>query len=289
MSTGVFAKYPIVKTILALAPWFGVAAGPYDQAAKLEIVDHVPIELKAVWEPVTDTVYDFEKKFDVIKRLKPVSERARYEARHFRPFLPTEQVGVGDVWRVDPKAALPFLRQFHPGATDKLHHGFVGVRGAWACLRALDVNHAEIIIRVHAEFLLEGDGGHGTSSWMTPAQFEGRMQIDRKTRAVTAFQLSLPQQRANVDFNVAKDGGTLADIGRIPRMELSSGDGFSNQVASGTEALTLEQARKLLARKFYQFAEVDWLNLEEALRMSKRTGKPMHIVALFGSLSDESC
>jgi hypothetical protein len=53
--------------------------------------------------------------------------------------------------------------------------------------------------------------------------------------------------------------------------------------------ITAEAARDILARRFYPLAEIEWLGLEAALARARATDKPLHVVALFGSLLDESC
>lgn len=259
---------------------------------ELTLAPEFSLELEAAWEQLTDTVYKFEKTYPLVQAFEPAMERAEYGADQFRPFLPDGPVEVGEVWQIDARDALPFLKQFHPGATERMHHGRgsgVAAPGAWACLRALGPTHAEVVLRVHADFQLEASDEPNGSSWMTPAQFAGRMLIDRRRNVVTGFELALPDQRANVDLNIASDFGVSADIGRIPRMELKGGVPFpATQVAFAAE-VGLEQARSELERRFYPFARLDWLDLEQALARSRETGKPMHIVALFGSLADESC
>jgi hypothetical protein len=248
------------------------------------------LELAAAWEPLTDTTYGFERKFPLVRDLAPAAGRARYDAGRFRPFLPPGAVAVGDSWRIDAADALPFLRQFHPGATTELHHdggSGISAHGGWACLRLLTEEHAEVHLRVHADFLIDGDGGRGGSSWFTPAQFRGRMVIDRRRGEVVAFTLDVPPQRANVDVNIASGKGVIADIGRTPRMELSGGE-FPPFPADAPQ-ITVREAEDRLARRFYPFAGIPWLDLAEARAESLATGKPLHVIALFGSLLDESC
>jgi hypothetical protein len=265
-----------------------VGAASLEEAPVRLSLRECSLELRATWETLTDTVYGFERKYPLVRDLVPAAERVHYDAGDFRPFLPEKAVAVGDTWRVDARAALPFLRQFHPGATVELHHDSglgLAAHGGWACLRRLDETHAEVMLRVHAEFLIAGDGNRPNSSWFTPAQFRGRMLIERQEGAVVAFELSVPQQSANVDVNIGDEGGISADIGRIPRMELSGGV-FP---PSGAGGISEREAEGLLERRFYPFAEIDWLDLAAARAESRATGKPLHVVALFGSLMDESC
>jgi hypothetical protein len=263
---------------------------PAQQAGELELAP-CTLELEAKWEPMTDTTYGFEKKFAVVRDLAPAAARATYTDEHFRPFLPPGEVALGVPWRIDAAAALPILRQLHPGAGIGMHHdhggGGVAATGGFACLSALEADRAEIALRIHAEFLIAGDGEPATSSWFTPAQFRGRLAIDRRTGRVTAFRLAVPDSRANVDVNVAEDDGVIADIGRVPRLELSGGT-FPD-AEPGAWRLAERQVDQILERAFYPFAAIDWLDLAAARRVSLATGRPLHVVALFGSLADESC
>lgn len=248
------------------------------------------VVMRATWKPLCDTVYGFEKRYPWIAELRPAATQRRYEAAQMRAMLPGRALELGDVWKLDARELMPFLRQLHEGATPEMHHGagFPGIAapGAWACLRAVSSTHVEILLRVHADFLLEGDGG-AASSWMTPAQFEGRLWIDRQQARVAGFVLALPDRSANVDLNVKQKRGFSADIGRIPCMELRSlGElpqgGFDREI-------TLDEARGKLRAKFYPLARIAWHSLEDAWKRVQATKKPLHVVALFGSLDDESC
>jgi hypothetical protein len=243
------------------------------------------LELEARLEPLTDTAYGLERERPEILVTAPHRARDRYDVDHFRRFLPTHPVQVGDVWPVDPKAVLPFLRQVIPVATDELHHGPVGAPGAFACLRWASEDAAEIVLRAHAEFHILA-GSPPTEFWLTPAQFLGRMRLDRRAGTVSAFELLLPDARANVDVNVRRGEDVVADIGRIPRLEVRSGALGDDGDHGG---LSLAAAEALLAKSFYPSAGLEWLELPAALAESRATGKPMHVLTMFGSLLDESC
>lgn len=247
------------------------------------------LRVDASWQTVADTVYHFEDQFPLVRDLAPAEATRTVPLSAFRPFLPPPTAAVGDVWRLDPEDALPLLRQLHPGATADLHHdGGMGLsaHGAWACLRTSTPQRVEVVFRVHAEFLLAGDGDRATSSWFTPAQFRGRLVVEPERGTIAAFQLAVPEQRANVDLNIATELGIVADIGRVPRMELLGGD---PSALEGEGGIPLERALDLLARRFYPFADLEWLDLPTALARSRETGKPLHVIELFGSLLDESC
>ncbi len=272
-------------TILVLAAGMSAAPGADDA-----------VELTAVWEPIAESVYGTHTRYPQLQDLKPARSTAPYEASVFAPFLPPETAVVGETWKIDADAALPLLRQLHEGATTRLHHGFGASPGAWACLRAVDGDRAEVLFRVHAEFVLVPGDDLGSTSWLTPAQFEGRLVVDRVRGAVEHVRLHLPPRNgSNFDVNLpmnpdpeaAAGGRIIADIGFIPRMEL-----FSDEEAPAiayTEEIPIDDARLKLARRFYRFAEIEWRTLPEALAEAQTRGIPLHIVALFGALDDESC
>jgi hypothetical protein len=271
---------PLHRTRLCWLSLFVVTVPARAQVAEAWLpLREFSLELTALWEPLTDTTYGFEKR-PLVRDLAPVSRRAEYAAAAFRPFLPPAEVAVGASWKVDAAAVLPFLRQLHAGASIALHHDRgmgVSAHGAWACLRVLDESHAEIMLRAHAEFLIAGDGTTNQSSWFTPAQFRGRLWIDRRSGRVEAFELAVPPSRANVDINLAVPEGSIADIGSVP------------QPAAAAAQISERDAERILERRFYPFAELEWLDLPAARAASLASGKPLHVVVLFGSLPDESC
>jgi hypothetical protein len=248
------------------------------------------LELTARWERLTDTVYRFEHEHALIRDLAPADPIERHDAARFDALLPKKPVAVGEVWPVDVDAALPFLRQLHAGATRELHHDFgagLAAQGGFACLRALDDAHAEIVLRLHADFRIAGDGTLGATSWFTPSQFRGRIAIDRRRGEIIGFELAVPSASANVDVNVAIDGNVTADIGRVPRMEVAGGE--FPELAADAAQIAVATADQALARALYPFAAIEWLDLETARAESRESGKPLHVIALFGSLMDESC
>ncbi|HEU4418787.1 MAG TPA: hypothetical protein VFT55_07590 [Planctomycetota bacterium] len=265
-----------------------VAARSQDAPAWLPLREFT-LELHAHWEQLTDTKYGFEKK-SLVRDLAPAVTKASYGAEAFRPFLPPAEVAVGASWKVDAASLLPFLRQLHAGASIELHHdrgSGIGAHGAWACLRLLDATSAEIVLRAHGEFLIAGDGKDDRSSWFTPSQFRGRLSLDRESGRVVAFELAVPRSSANVDVNLAEPPGTICDIGCVPRLELAGGT--FPQPAKGAVQISERDAERFLERRFYPFAELEWLDLPAARAASVASGKPLHVIALFGSLTDESC
>ena len=70
--------------------------------------------LKAGWpEPVNMELEDALALFN----FKPLHPLKDYSMEDFQVFLPPSIANVGDVWDLNPNGILPFLRQFHHGAT----------------------------------------------------------------------------------------------------------------------------------------------------------------------------
>src|SRR5207249_5448063 len=130
-----------------------------------------------------------------------------YSGSDFRAFLPRGPVTVGAIWDLKEEGLLTFLRQLHRGATLKLHINNGDSPGAFACLRALSPQYAEIVFRVHAEFVLR-DG------FFTPGQFTGSLVIDRLRAQPAFFRMYLPQGPINFDvgWRIAGSGRGTATV-----------------------------------------------------------------------------
>lgn len=264
-------------------------------------------ELRATWSPFASSTYQLYEQEPMKGLLAacPAEESASYSYADIAPLCPPSDAAVGKVYSVDEDALLPFLRQLHPGATMDLHHhtfpakffadvpperrdpryqetkpGLVrNVEGPFG-IRAvlLDAKGPlDILLRAHAEFELEE--GH----FFTPSQFEGRLVVDVEKREVVHFSLRVPDRTTNVDMNTTK----AADIGRVPDLSLSGGEGAAPK-DEDPDALAL--ARRALEKAFYgTWADLEWLPLPKAIAESRRLGRPLHLVVLFGALTDESC
>ena len=231
-----------------------------------------PEAVDMVWEQTLD-LFNF----------KPAYPLKEYGSSDFQVFLSPVPVSVGDVWELDSEGVLRFLRQFHPGATNMLSIFSRSTRkheGMKACLRALSPEYADIVFRIHAEFRLNAPGTR-----LLPAQFAGRLVLNRHERTVCQFSLSLPARNSNMDINMLG----AADIVFVPRMELCYLSDASLHDIAWEAAMSEQEACKKLARAFYKFAEIDWKPIEEAVELAVATNRPIHAVVLFGSLDDESC
>ena len=252
------------------------------------------LQVHAHWEPIADSTFRMHKAlpehvelFDLAPN-QPVKE---YRTDAFSAFLSPSTVGVGDVWELDANSVVSFLHQFHPGATADLGYG---EEGAFACLRACSSDYAEIAFRIHAEFTLksaayqewqEENDERESEARFIPSQFAGKILVNLKSGTVRAFSLALPARNSNVDLNAY--GG--ADMVYVPRMELLATDETDQDEIAWDAAITTGEAHRMLALKFYKFAEIDWLPIDEAVVQAKATHRPIHAILVWGCLDDESC
>ena len=254
------------------------------------------VRVQAHWEPISDSTFNLHNESPQHVELFDMSPRQpikSYGADTFKVFLPLSSAAVGDIWELDSNGIIPFLRQFHLGATTSLQHG---EEGAFACLRALSSDYAEIVFRIHAEFTLSSDAyeewrransledDEGKSRFI-PSQFAGRLVINLQKGTFRAFSLHLPTRNSNVDINAFN----YADMVFVPRMELLATDVDDQGGIAWDNAITVVEAHKRLELKFYKFAEIDWLPIDVAVAQAEATHRPIHAIIVWGALDDESC
>ncbi len=252
------------------------------------------VPVQAHWDPIENTTHNLpwatEEKFNRSKAQwqepvdmaweewltlfnpGPAQPLKHYSTTDFQVFLPPSTANVGDVWDLDPEGILPFLRQFHPGATQKK---------AKACLRAISSEYADIVFRVHTRFTLNAS----IDAYLRPAQFTGHLIISRKSGTICQWTLSLPPRNSNVDIGAFR----TADIGFVPRMELCSLPETQPKSIDWETAITAEEAEKKFESALYKFTEIEWTPIEDAVELAKASNRPIHAVLLFGVLDDESC
>lgn len=252
------------------------------------------LQVHAHWGPIADATFCIHKMFPEhieLFDLSPNQPLKEYQIDAFNAFLPPLTVAVGDVWKLEAHNVVPFLHQFHPGATADLGYG---EEGAFACLRAGGSDYAEIVFRIHAEFTLnsaayqewqEENDERESEAKFIPSQFVGKVLVNLKRGTVRAFSLALPVRNTNVDLNAY--GG--ADMVFVPRMELLAADETDQDEIAWDTAITMEEARRALELKFYKFAKIDWLSVDEAVAQAKATNRPIHAILVWGCLDDESC
>ena len=230
--------------------------------------------------PIEYTQYGFHVEWDELANLRVAEPEKRYPTSVFHAFLPPTAVSIGDLWKIEEEGVLALLRQLYPKPNLDIIMNAGDSRGLWACLRAYNDKFAEIVFRIHAEFILE-DGR------FTPSQFAGHLVIDRIKEKVASFKMYVPE--GIINFDVGRNSTRTIDIGFCPRMELRA---ETREVAPDiefVESVTQEEAERKLILRFYKSQQINWVSLEEALEMAPAQGKPVHAISIDGPLADEAC
>ncbi len=230
--------------------------------------------------PIEYTQYNFHVEWDELANLRVAEPEKQYPASVFQAFLPSEPVSVGECWEIQEEGALTLLKQLHPNPRLKLTIDSGDSRGLWACLRADNDELAEIMFRIHAEFIME-------RGKFTPSQFAGHLVIDRCQEKIVSFKMYVPPTTLNFDAGWTRDEGTAAEIGFCPKMELCAGTQLHD--VEFTASITQEEAERALSSRFYKFQKINWVSLEEALESAPAQGKPIHVISIDGPLFDEAC
>lgn len=93
----------------------------------------------------------------------------------------------------------------------------------------------------------------------------------------------------NRDGKVVEGEFIVTDAGFLPRFDLVGGDPGVLKIADRLAGMTLDEAAAALARRFYRFKDIEWVDFGKALALARQSGKPLHVVAIDGTLDDESC
>ena len=240
------------------------------------------VSVKGFIAPFEYSSSDFHVEWDELANLQVAEPEKKYPASVFQDFLPSESVSVGECWQVQEEGALTLLRQLSPQPQMKLHINSGNTHALWGCLRAYNNEFAEILFRIHGQFVME-------RGWLTPSQFAGHLVIDRLQEKVVSFKMYVPEATV-LNFDIGwtqEDGNTYADMGLCPQMELSAGTQPQN--AEFVASITQEEAERALALQFYKFQQINWVSLEEALKIAPVEQKPVHAISVDGPLADESC
>ena len=232
--------------------------------------------------PIEYTGSNFHVEWDELANLRVAKPEKRYQASVFRAFLPDKAVSIGDLWRIEEEGALELLKQLHPNPSLKMHINMGDSRGLWACLRAYNDQYADIVFRIHAEFVLE-------NGWFTPSQFTGHLVVDRMKKEIVFFEMYVPEGVLNFDVNWKRFGGRITDSGFCPQIRLRAGTQDVLENIGFAESITEEIAVRALILRFYKSQQINWVSLEEALKMSPTQQKPVHVLSIDGPLADESC
>ena len=258
------------------------------------------LQVRAYWEPIADSALDLPsyspENAALFNNLSPAHPTQEYEADAFTAFFPNGDVAVGDLWELDVNKVIPLLRQFHPGATAEMHINPGAWRdadgrrvvvsgmesdGGFASLRALSSGYVEIVFRIHAEFLLDKDA----SAYFTPAQFTGRLILNRNSGTIREFWFYLPSRNTNVDINAFN----AADMVFVPRMELIGQNPDDQNEIVWETVITEEETKTMLAAAFYKSAEIQRYPIEEVVAQAQAQNRPIHVLTTWGVFDDESC
>ncbi len=230
--------------------------------------------------PIEYTQYNFHVEWDELANFRVAEPEKQYPTSVFRAFLPSEPVAVGECWEIKEEGVLMLLKQLHPNPRLKLTIDSGDSYGLWGCLRADNGEFAEIVFRIHAEFIMK-------SGKFTPSQFAGHLVIDRLRENVVSFKMYVPQTTINFDAGWTRDEGTAAEIGFCPKMEICAGTQLPD--VEFTAAITQAEAERALSSRFYKFQKINWVSLEEALELAPAEQKPIHVISVDGPLFDEAC
>ena len=254
----------------------------FDNKIALNLDDEAEVSVKGFIAPIEYTQYNFHVEWDELANFRAAEPEKQYPTSVFQAFFPSEPVSVGECWQIEEEGALTLLKQLHPNPRLKLTFDSGDSYGLWACLRAYNSEFAEILFRIHAEFVMK-------RGKFTPSQFAGHLVIDRIQEQIVSFKMYVPQTTLNFDAGwTQEDGGTFAEIGYCPQMELCTGTPLL-QNAEFIASITQEEAERALISRSYKFQQINWVSLEEALEMAPAEQKPIHVISVDGPLFDEAC
>ena len=231
--------------------------------------------------PIEYTQYNFHVEWNELANLRVAEPEKQYPTSIFQSFLPSHPVSISECWQIKEEGILTLLKQLYPRPQLKLSIDSGDSRGLWGCLRAYNDELAEIVFRIHAEFIMN-------SGKFTPSQFTGHLLIDRTRGKIISFKLYVPQATLNFDAGWRQeDGGTATEIGYCPNMELYAGNQLHD--VNFNESITQEEVERILVSHFYKFQKINWVTLEEALELAPVQRKPIHVISIDGPLFDEAC
>ena len=254
----------------------------------LNLDSDADVSVKGFIAPIDYTQYNFHVEWEALANLRAAEPEKQYSTSIFSDFLTQDPIAVGNVWKIKHEDVLKLLKQLHPKPNVDMHLNAGDSCGLWGCLRAYNDQYVEIVYRIHAEFNL-------TDGWFTPSQFKGNLVIDRKNGRIVSFKMYVPKGVLNFDANwyTIQEGYSkplwYTDIGFCPQMELQTGNDYDTNRMEYTESISQEEAENKLIRCFYKSEQINWVSLEEALKLAPIQQKPIHAISIDGPLADESC
>ncbi len=248
----------------------------------LKLDDSLEVSVKGNIAPIGGVVSNNFKDWDSLTNLRVAEPEKKHSASVFESFLPNKPVAIGELWIVNKTGVLTLLKQLHPNPSLFLHINAGDSLGLWACLRAYNDRYADIVFRIHAEFVLK-DG------WFTPSQFTGHLVVDRIHEKVAFFEMYVPEGTVNFDVNRRSHGMRIAGAGYCSQMELRTGAKDFLKDIKFSESITQKAAERALILRFYRSQQINWVSPDQVLEMSKAQQKPIHAISIDGPLIDESC
>ncbi len=240
------------------------------------------VSVKGFIAPIGETVSNSGKSWDPLTNMRVAEPEKQHPASVFHAFLPDKPVSVGGHWKVESDGALELLRQLHPNPSLNMHINTGDSYGLWACLRAYNDGFADIVFRIHAEFVFE-DG------WFTPSQFAGHLVINRVKEIVAFFVMRVPGGPVNFDFNRITPIGRIAGMGFCSQVELRAGTQDLLEDIEFVASITQTVAERALILRFYKSQQINWVQPDQVLEMARVQQKPIHAISIDGPLVDESC
>ena len=240
------------------------------------------MSVKGFIAPIGDAVSNSGKNWDALTNMRVIEPEKQYPALVFRAFLPDKPVSAGELWKVKRDGVLELLRQLHPNPSLNMHINVGDSYGLWACLRAYNEEFADIVFRIHAEFVFK-DG------WFTPSQFAGHLVINRVKESVAFFVMRVPDGPVNFDFNRTTSHGRTAGAGFCSQVELRSGLQDTLENVEFVTSITQEAAEHTLALRFYKSQQINWVPPDQVSEIVQAQQKPIHAISIDGPLMDESC
>ena len=291
--------YKSILLCLCLVLFFSGCAMPSymggTKKIRLALKGPEQIPVQASIAPITSSTGDFHLKWKSLANLKEVEQEKDHPVSVFQGFLPRKSVSVGNTWKIDREDARQLLKQLaeKPQFKMRISPGTIKIKivktfeiggdtdGLWALLRAYNDTYAEIVFRIHAEFVLE-DG------FFTPSQFAGRLILDRHSRELVYFEMYVPEGILNFDVNRKHPDGYTVTGNGVCRIEMTAGKDSTKEITFSSK-LPMEEAQLALARRFYKAQEIEWVPLDEALEKASVLDRPIHVVSAEGVFMDESC
>lgn len=250
----------------------------------LDLDSDIDVSVKGFIAPIEYTQYNFHVEWDELANFQVAEPEKQYPTSIFQSFLPSESVSIGECWQIEEEGVLTLLRQLHPNPELDLDLDSGDSHGLWACLRAYNNEFAEILFRIHAEFVMK-------SGRFTPSQFAGHLVINRLEKMVVSFKMHVPESILNFDAGWGPPDlpRGAAEIGFCPKIELCAGISSTVQDTEFTASITEEAAKHALILRFYKSQQINWVSLVEALEIAPAQQKPIHAISIDGPLADEAC